>query len=712
MAPSGSSPRKPAPIVARRGGGVNWPALLIVGTLVAAAGWYVHQSRRPEPAPPPVTKAEPPKAVEIPKAPEPVKAPEPAPVVKAPEPAAPAKMVTETPKAPEPAPELPPYAFVGAALSDPRSFTALVEDARARIKDGRWEEHLVRLRKGLLPALAATPASDGVERHARLWQSRSFALGMTQALFIRRVTPEALRSGAEADRRVAALLSDLVARPESLEKFSLMLRPEDDAAEALRIWATLDADDPPALRGRYENLQIACAVVFDRPLRWTRFDGGAACEAEPIARYRHYRSASEAGKLAGDVRRAAPGDLVWVVGATATEEEMAWALANPKLRSLSDWSPSYGMIRYRMDYVTQEKTRLPKPSEGTLKEIFEIGGICMHQAHFAANTARAYGIPAAYVTGDGNRGGHAWFAFQRKDRSWSMDTGRYNDGYARGDTTDPQTGRRIGEFEVEILGDPQRRGERFVKSQRLQLAAQIFADGGEEAARHECLRLAVAAANRCLEAWRAYAECLESPAARPAPGEWKAFVTEMRRAFDDWPDMRELADEMERKHLFPAMTQDEVLLTCKRAYDRLISEKRRRGAYDRTRYDLIQKAVERESAVLVKDRAANADRLASLHRRALEENADHVPTFRALLDGYYEAVRGDGKLEGLFLAEIERVYKRRLSGGGGDVFRQQAVLGLLDLILGYFEKCGDADRARRLQLESEKLRKNLEKMKK
>jgi hypothetical protein len=402
-----------------------------------------------------------------------------------------------------------------------------------------------------------------------------------------------------------------------------------------------------------------------------------------------------------------------VVGATATEEEMTWALSNPKLRSLAEWAPSYGMIRYRMDYVTQEKTKLPKPTEGTLKEIFDIGGICMHQAHFAANTARAFGIPAAYVTGDGNRGGHAWFAYQRKDKEWNMNTGRYNDGYACGHTTDPQTRRPIGEFEVQILGDAQRRGDRFAKSQRLQLAAQIFADGGNIEAQHDCLRLAVLAANRYLEAWRAYAACLETIGPKVKTEEWKNFVLEMRRAFDDWPDMRELADDMEAKHLFPTMTQDEIFLSCKRAYDRLIAEKKRRGEYDRTRYDLIQKAVERESAVLMTDRAKNAEKLANLHRRALEDNADHLPTFRALLEGYYLAVKGDSKMESVFLSEMERVYRRKLGGmAGADVFRLKALAGLLDLIQGYFDKCDDAERARRLRLESEKIQKILDKMKK
>ena len=714
MASQSPTPKKPAPILAHRRSQTNWPVLLVGGALLAAAAWFVWQNKRR--APEVVVVKEAPKAVEAPKVVEPEKAPVVVVEAKPVTPVAPPKM-TETPKVePEAKPvvvEIKPYVFGGAALNDPKFPAVLVADAQERLKDGKWEDHLVRLQKGLLPALAATSSTDGVERHNRLWESRAFALGMTQALFIRRVGAENLRSAAQGGEGQPALLAELVGRADLLEKFALTLKPEDDASEALRVWARLAADDTPAQRGRYDNLQIACALVFDKPLRWSRFDGGEACTADALERYRYYKNAAEAGRLVGDVRKAPPGDLIWVVGATATEEEMTWALANPKLRSLSEWAPSYGMIRYRMDYVTHEKTRLAKPTEGTLKEIFELGGICMHQGHFAANTARAYGIPAAYVTGDGNRGGHAWFAYQRKDKEWNMNTGRYNDGYACGETTDPQTGRRIGEFEVQILGDPQRRAERFAKSQRLQLAAQIFGDGGDLESQHECLRLAVLAANRCLEAWRAYAACLEALGPKVKTEEWKLFVLEMRRAFDEWPDMRELADDMEAKHLFPTMSQDEIFLSCKRAYDRLMSEKKRRGDYDRTRYDLIQKAVERESAVLMADRTKNAEKLASMHRRALEENADHLPTFRALLEGYYQAVKGDARMEAAFLSEIERVYKRKLGGtAGADVFRLQAVAGLLDLIQGYFDKCDDKDRARRLRLESEKIQKALDKMKK
>ena len=95
-----------------------------------------------------------PKAVEAPKVvdpePKPVAVVEPKPVT----PVAPPKMA-EVPKAePVVAPvvvESKPYVFAGAALNDPKLPLLLVADARERLKDGKWEDHLVRLQKGPRP---------------------------------------------------------------------------------------------------------------------------------------------------------------------------------------------------------------------------------------------------------------------------------------------------------------------------------------------------------------------------------------------------------------------------------------------------------------------------------------------------------------------------------------------------------------------------------
>ena len=101
------------------------------------------------------------------------------------------------------------------------------------------------------------------------------------------------------------------------------------------------------------------------------------------------------------------------------------------------------------------------------------------------DTRVGVGNPA--VGGDGNRGGHAWFAYLMPSHQWNMGngfhpfneprnlpgTGRYADGYANGHTRDPQTGRAIGEFEVQLTGDPKRRMKsHYEKAFRLRLAAR------------------------------------------------------------------------------------------------------------------------------------------------------------------------------------------------------------------------------------------------
>ena len=89
----------------------------------------------------------------------------------------------------------------------------LLADTKARIYDGKWESHYDRLRYGLYPALTATAATDGARRYDELWENEYFALGMTQAEFVRQVTPVTLRKFM-ADEQVQPFLVELLADPE------------------------------------------------------------------------------------------------------------------------------------------------------------------------------------------------------------------------------------------------------------------------------------------------------------------------------------------------------------------------------------------------------------------------------------------------------------------------------------------------------------------
>jgi hypothetical protein len=384
----------------------------------------------------------------------------------------PPKVVEE----PLPPMALQPYPFTGPDLRDPQRLATLLKDTKARTFDGKWESHSDRVKYGLYPALTGASKNDGVRRFDGLWQSPYFALGMTQYAFIQRVTPATLRSFITQEETLP-FLQELMADSALMEKFLANIKAEDDAGEAIKVWSKLVADDAKELKGKYVNLQLAVAFVFDRrfSFRRARDPKGESFTVNPLERYRYFRDNAQRQRLETDIKRLEPYELVWVVSAEATAEEMEWALKENDLKRLklattdqkNDWSEAYPMINYRMDFVTGAKPSKAPPGKkaykplaesftrGTLEEIHEVGGICMDQSHFGTTAARAYGIPAASVGGDGNRGGHAWFAYMMPTHQWNMGnsfhpfseprnlpgTGRYADGYANGHTRDPQTGK-------------------------------------------------------------------------------------------------------------------------------------------------------------------------------------------------------------------------------------------------------------------------------
>lgn len=667
----------------------------------------------------------------------------------------PPKIVEE----PLPPMALQPYPFTGPDLRDPQRLATLLKDTKARIFDGKWESHSDRVKYGLYPAQTGASKNDGFRRFDRLWDSPYFALGMTQYAFIQRVTPATLRAFI-AQEETLPFLQELMADSGLMEKFLANIKAEDNAGEAIKVWAKLVADDSKELKGKYVNLQLAVALVFDRKFsfRRARDPMGESFTVNPIERYRYFRDNAQRQRLETDIKRLEPYELVWVVSAEATTEEMEWALKENDLKRLklatadqkNDWSEAYPMINYRMDFVTGAKPPKAPPGKkaykpltesftrGTLEEIHEVGGICMDQSHFGTTAARAYGIPAASVGGDGNRGGHAWFAYMMPTHQWNMGnsfhpfseprnlpgTGRYADGYANGHTRDPQTGKGVGEFEVQLTGDPQRRmSEHYPKSLRLRFAAKVFQGNKDQEGQLECLQFSTQVAKMSLDAWLETAACLEAMDKKISYDRWREFVKSWRSAFHTfdedrrWLDMIKYADDLAEKHVWtdPKMTPEQVYMECKNSYNQFMSEKKRlRGqTFDKTRYDLIVVSIERTSRQLAKDKSAKGqENLFFFMRQGLKDNLEHLPTFRSLLDNFYVAVKGNATLELSFLREIRRLYQNEMSDTGNDVFRMKTVLGLIDTMQPYFDKCNQPDMKKEFERDKAKIQKELDKLKK
>ncbi|MEO1007087.1 MAG: hypothetical protein AAFX79_00810 [Planctomycetota bacterium] len=245
------------------------------------------------------------------------------------------------------------------------------------------------------------------------------------------------------------------------------LRERDDLARTL-AFAMTDADPPAGMvrtLGRlreahgdatvaaYPSLVAALCVVHDGPrLHAVRINENRAESAGPVPLFGYFTTNER--RLLFGLRDVPPELLVFVVDATGSVDELAWALE----RHGGDRSVGTRFFDIEYDYAHM-RTGQPKrvTVEGfTLPNIQRCGGVCADQAYYAATVGKAIGVPTAYVTGRGGEEGHAWVGYleaRGRSAAWNFDVGRYREYQGvQGTLLDPQSGRRIGDDELALLG--------------------------------------------------------------------------------------------------------------------------------------------------------------------------------------------------------------------------------------------------------------------
>ncbi|MFR4416994.1 MAG: hypothetical protein ACLT8E_06205 [Akkermansia sp.] len=199
----------------------------------------------------------------------------------------------------------------------------------------------------------------------------------------------------------------------------------------LRKWAEFWMKTSAMPRSRYSALALACAMLDPRiassPSR-LRASSSTNISTTPLTLeqvFEYFMEMDEARELLTDISKLSPSELLFVVDVRLPRSEMDWARKKVRL-TRKGWGGAYSMIRYRMDRAALGKDPY---TNYTFQEILDEGGICMDQAYFAVNTAKCNGIPSAYVTGDGNRGPHAWVNLLTTDETWQSYGGYgYNTG--------------------------------------------------------------------------------------------------------------------------------------------------------------------------------------------------------------------------------------------------------------------------------------------
>ena len=253
------------------------------------------------------------------------------------------------------------------------------------------------------------------------------------------------------------LLAWLDERPDYRETLFNAFEPGDNVAAGLAVFRQLYDEFGDDLAG-YGGLTTAAAVVWDDPKggpysydhHAKRAKATLPTEERPDALANVKYFIERAAVMQGRAQRL-PWELqVLMVDHQTPLDERDWAL-NVYGNVRNQFGQCYSQVPYD-DRMLETNSREAELNDlpYTLPMILEKGGVCAHQADYAARVGKSLGVPAMYVRGDGKFGGdgHAWVMWVDVTRvtdsglNFTLEShGRYQDDhYYVGYLSDPQTG--------------------------------------------------------------------------------------------------------------------------------------------------------------------------------------------------------------------------------------------------------------------------------
>ena len=264
----------------------------------------------------------------------------------------------------------------------------------------------------------------------------------------------------------------LKGNPEIRDTLFTALTPEDDQIEAaLKIFRDIYKLGPEKLK-THANLAIAICAVWDNPKAVYDYRGhqirtrsNLPADAEAIGWKENYEFLlSHEGELKGAVQNLPWEFLVHMVNNRTPESERNWAIKS-HIKNRAGIGGIYKEIAYDKEMLRTEQSNGYGKSicrltgqDYTLAGIRKYGGVCAHQADYAARVAKSIAVPAEYVHGEGNSGGrHAWVMWvelrsvtKEKIDFTMMSEGRYfGDQYYIGHLEDPKSGRPMTDRDME-----------------------------------------------------------------------------------------------------------------------------------------------------------------------------------------------------------------------------------------------------------------------
>ena len=194
-------------------------------------------------------------------------------------------------------------------------------------------------------------------------------------------------------------------------------------------------------------------------------------------------------------------ELKYVVDTPASLTELKEA-QEIRLR-LGSMNSQYSGINYVYERLETNTYNWPHRSYD-LTKIKEEGGICVDQAYYTVQLAKAHGVPAMMISGAGNNGNHAWVGFLDKQGRWDFTVGRYEESkFVTGITFDPQTWEQPTDHQIAMLSERFRNQSDFRLSRLHTVFAEEYLRQKEWASAISAAEEAIKSEDRNFSAWEA-----------------------------------------------------------------------------------------------------------------------------------------------------------------------------------------------------------------
>lgn len=239
----------------------------------------------------------------------------------------------------------------------------------------------------------------------------------------------------------------------------------DNHQRVFEIINDLFSKQPEAFKA-FPKLALAIGLVYDDepPIGWPHHQvPGHVLPRElpdPQKAMGFWVATEKGGKSLHPLGDLSIEELKYVIDTPVPFEQLKEAQEDlrVRLRSIGDLYPGIEYVHERLENNTYN---WPHASYA-LTEIKERGGICVDQAYYTSQVAKAHGVPSMVVSGSGNNGNHAWVGFLDSRGRWDFTVGRYEESkFVTGVTYDPQTWLQPTDHELAMMSERFRTNPKF-----------------------------------------------------------------------------------------------------------------------------------------------------------------------------------------------------------------------------------------------------------